>query len=153
MKELLQKMFKLHKGNVENNVAPQPSPFVLREGKRTGRRLIIDEKIPLDPGPCDPKEPEHSKITSLVFSPQSTYLILHTEYEPIGYTRSEWGFVETKHYKTKKEGWANSFTESALHLREGKMYINGSSVYFDDEKKQLHGPGWILEYRPLESSS
>ena len=155
MNELLRKIPDLLRGkrlSVEYFSPPQPSQFVLIQDELE-KRLSIGVKIPLDPGSCDPKEPKYSKITSLAISPRSTHLILHTEYEPKGYTRSEWGFVETQHYKAKKQGWTNSYTESALHSRDRKIYLNGSSVYFDDEKRQLHGPGWVLEYRPLENSS
>jgi len=156
MRELFRKIPDLisrKRRGVENTIASQPSPFVLRQEGKAGRRLGIDEKIPLDPGSCDPKEPKYSKITSLLISSESTHLILHTEDGLKGYSQGEWGYVDTRHFKTKKQGWTNSYTESALHSRDRKIYLNGSSVYLDDEKRQLHGPGWVLEYRPLEGSS
>src|SRR3989344_8568616 len=155
MNELIRRIPNLfHKRirSVEKTIVPQPSPFVLIQDDEPDKRLNTDEKIPLNPGPCDQKEQEDSKITSLVISPTLTYLILHVKHGQ-EYNRGEWGNLETNHHKTKKEGLTNSFTEGAFHQREGKRYLNGSSVYLDDVAKKLHGPGWVLEYRPLEKNS
>ena len=87
----------------------------------------------------------------LVVSPGSTFMRLEVGHGSSGYQNARWGYM-TRLDRTKEKGWIISFTEHALDVRDGKKYIGGSSIYFNEETTQLHGPDWILEYKPDSKS-
>lgn len=153
MKELLRQIvngLQLQRNNrVEAVPVLQPSSFVLIQYGQE-RRLNIDEKIPLDPGACGP---EDKKMSFFVVSPRSsTSLRLEVGYGSSGYVNASWGYVP-RHGTTKEKEWTATFTEHAFDARDGKKYIGGSNIYFNEETTQLHGYDWRLEYKPLDSKS
>lgn len=130
----------------------RPSSFVLiQDGKEI--RLNVGETIRLNHGSCDN---ERKKITSFVVCPEFTYLelkIVHGSPDNnYGYQESHWGYMSI-HGRIDEKKWTTSFTENAFEARDGKKYIKGSNMYFNDEKTEFHGHDWTLQYKPVDSKS
>lgn len=145
MLELFRKHFKKHSSEVVS--VPTCSPFVLiQDGQK--KRLAYGETISLNPGT---QVLEDDKIESFLVHPNAHSLSLMIRWKSGYYVSPIWKLTDSIDPDTGRKEKKNEIglMPVAFTSRDGKSYIKGSSIYFDQQEMRLHGDGWTVEYKQL----